>query len=99
MRWCLILCGLLVALSTPAYANDGKCRNLAVEWTALTKSAYKSGRIDMDAINNYRHPELREHLRIAVVAEMMRYGFQPQSGPIGADWVTVYNRCLAEFGK
>lgn len=100
MRWCLILCGLLTALSTPALAStEGKCRHMAAEWRAQTKAAYKAGRVNMAAIEAYRYPELRQHLKIAVVAEMMRYGFQPQSGPVGADWVTVYNRCLAEFGR
>lgn len=100
MRWCLILFGLLAALSTPALAStEGKCRHMAAEWRAQTKAAYKAGRVNMAAIEAYRYPELRQQLKIAVVAEMMRYGFQPQSGPVGADWVTVYNKCLAEFGK
>src|SRR5690554_2645064 len=99
MRWCLILFGFLAACS-PAFAStEGNCRHMAAEWRAQTKAAHKAGRVNMAAIDTYRYPELRQQLKIAVVAEMMRYGFQPQSGPVGADWVTVYNRCMAEFGK
>lgn len=90
----------LTACTLPALAStEGKCRHMAAEWRAQTKAAYKAGRVNMAAIDSYRYQELREHLRIAVVAEMMRYSFQPKSGPIGADWVTVYNKCLAVARK
>src|SRR5690554_9761 len=99
MYRCLILCGLLAACSPALASTEGKCRHMAAEWRAETKAAYKAGRVNMAASEAYRYPELRQLLKIEVVAEMMRYGFQPQSGPVGADWVTVYNRCMAEFGK
>lgn len=90
----------LTACTVPAFAStEGKCRHMAAEWRAQTKAAYKAGRVNMAAIDSYRHPELRQHLKIEVVAEMMRYGFQPQSGPVGADWVTTYNKCLAVVGS
>lgn len=98
MRWCLILCGLLTACSPALASTEGKCRHMAAEWRAQTKAAHKTGRVNMAAIEAYRYPELRQQLKIAVVAEMMRYGFQPQSGPVGADWVTTYNKCLAVMG-
>jgi len=98
MHRILILAAMLVACSPAFASNEGKCRHMAAEWRAQTKAAHKAGRVNMAAIDSYRYPELRQHLKVEVVAEMMRYGFQPQSGPVGADWVTTYNKCLAVMG-